>query len=171
MCIVRFTLCFDTGQCRLLNRNIYIILIYMSLQLILVPFYIIWFGKHTIAISTKLELYQYVIGGMLYTFILVVFLLKRRAITSNYKFIETDFRHWSIKKGTDQNHTYENNLRKVKILTKPFIVTICFIISGPLMSTLYDLGMKPIDHNSHFLLFWPKVSINYSLIIHTHNNV
>lgn len=130
----------------------------MSFQLILSPFYIIWIGKQTLATSMKLELLQYIICGMLYTFIYVVCLFKKQVIISNYTLIETDFRNWSLIKGTNQNRAYEQNIRNVRKLTKPYIVMTIFTLFGPLLSTINDIGKKPIDHHSHFLLFWPKVS-------------
>lgn len=119
--------------------------------------YLIWIEKHTMAISMTLELTQYTMWGLLQCFILLVLFLKREAIYSNYTFIENNFVELSKRNKKNQNNAYEKIISCFNRLIVPYTVIISSITFGPLLSTINDLGELPLDHRSHFILFWPKV--------------
>lgn len=85
--------------------------------------------------------------------------------------IETDFIRWSNKNEMNENYAYERTIHTIKSLIIPFVLTISFMLFGPLLSLIIDIGKLPLDHRSHFLLFWPKVSNKYILIIIISNKI
>lgn len=113
------------------------------------------------AISMELELAQNTIWGLLQCFILIVLFLKRKAIISNYKFIENEFVESSKRNKKNLNNAYEEIIRSFNRLIIPYGygIIISSITFEPLISTIKDLGKLPLDHRSHFILFWPKVKM------------
>lgn len=118
--------------------------------------YIFFYEKP--GMSLGMELIQYMIVGILYTLIFLVFILKNEAIMSNYNFIQTKFIHWSNKKSLHPNAVYKKNIETVKSLAIPLATLSLSIAFGPLVSTINDIGKLPLDNRAHFVLFWPKVS-------------
>lgn len=108
--------------------------------------------------SLGMELIQYMIVGVFYTLIFLVFILKKEAIMSNYNCIQTKFIRWSKKKSLHPNSVYKKNIETVKSLTIPLAILSLSITFGPLVSTINDIGKLPLDNRAHFILFWPKVS-------------
>lgn len=97
-------------------------------------------------------------GGIYYVFIYIVFLLKKDAVASNYKDVQTIFIQWSNKRGMNSNEAYRKCIKKVKSLIMPLMYLMCSISFGPLISALNDIGKRPLDSRSHFAMFWPSVS-------------
>jgi len=118
--------------------------------------YIFFYEKP--GVSLGMELIQYMIVGILYTLIFLVFIFKKEAIMSNYNFIQTKFIHWSNKKSLHPNAVYKKNIETVKSLVIPLATLSLSIAFGPLVSTINDIGKLPLDNRAHFVLFWPKVS-------------
>ncbi|XP_027848734.2 uncharacterized protein LOC114128419 [Aphis gossypii] len=117
--------------------------------------YIFFYEKP--GMSLGMELIQYMIVGILYTLIFLVFILKNEAIMSNYNFIQTKFIHWSNKKSLHPNAVYKKNIETVKSLAIPLATLSLSIAFGPLVSTINDIGKLPLDNRAHFVLFWPKI--------------
>jgi len=109
--------------------------------------------------SLGMELIQYMIVGILFTLIFLVFLIKKEAIASNYNFIQTIFIHWSNKRSLHPNVAYKKNIKTVKSLIIPLAILSLSIAFGPLVSTINDIGKLPLDYRTHFVLFWPTVSL------------
>ncbi|XP_025200899.1 odorant receptor 49b-like [Melanaphis sacchari] len=107
--------------------------------------------------SFGMELIQYMIVGVLYTLIFLVFIIKKDAIVSNYNFIQTKFIHWSNKRLLHPNIAYKKNIRTVKRLIIPLVILSLSIAFGPLVSTINDIGKLPLNSRTHFVLFWPKI--------------
>lgn len=92
-------------------------------------------------------------------FIGIMFILKRKAILSNYNFIQTDFIQWSNKRGINQNEAYEKITyiaKNVFILTT---ISLYIVIHAPFVEAINDFGNSPLDDPSHFALLWPKVRL------------
>ncbi|XP_060843016.1 uncharacterized protein LOC132923183 isoform X2 [Rhopalosiphum padi] len=107
--------------------------------------------------SLGMELIQYMIVGILFTLIFLVFLIKKEAIASNYNFIQTIFIHWSNKRSLHPNVAYKKNIKTVKSLIIPLAILSLSIAFGPLVSTINDIGKLPLDYRTHFVLFWPTI--------------
>uniref|UniRef100_A0A2S2PJ41 Gustatory and odorant receptor 7 n=1 Tax=Schizaphis graminum TaxID=13262 RepID=A0A2S2PJ41_SCHGA len=107
--------------------------------------------------SLGMELIQYMIVGIFFTLIFLVFLIKKEAIASNYNFIQTKFIHWSNKRSLHPNIAYKKNIKTVKSLIIPLAILSLSIVFGPLVSTINDIGKLPLDYRTHFVLFWPKI--------------
>lgn len=98
-------------------------------------------------------------AAAMYSFIFLLFIFKKDAIASNYKLIKTDFVQLSKEKRRNPNYAYEKSLNTAKKLKIPILITFSFLSLGPLLSTIYDMGKLPINHRSHFIMYWPKVSL------------
>jgi len=105
-----------------------------------------------------MELIQYMIVGVYFSSIFMVFIIKKEGIMSNYNCIQTKFIQWSNKRALDPNVAYKRNIKTVKSLAIPLATLSLSIALGPLLSTINDIGKLPLDHRAHFVLFWPKVS-------------
>jgi len=105
-----------------------------------------------------MELIQYMIVGVYFTSIFVVFIIKKEAIMSNYNCIQTKFIQWSNKRALHPNAAYNRNIKTIKSLSIPLAILSLSIAFGPLVSTINDIGKLPLDNRAHFVLFWPTVS-------------
>jgi len=105
-----------------------------------------------------MELIQYIIVGIYFSLIFVVFIFKKEAIMSNYDCIQTKFIQWSNKRALHPNAAYKENIKTFKSLSIPLAILSLSIAFGPLVSTFNDIGKLPLDNRAHFVLFWPKVS-------------
>lgn len=106
-----------------------------------------------------LELILYIILGILNSTFFTILLIKKQAIHSNYSCIQTDFIQYSIERGMDPNEMYTKVVQIIKILCVPTLVVTGIFNLGPLLTTINDLGELPLDDRSHWLMFWPDVSI------------
>lgn len=118
------------------------------------------------AVSTFMELANYALTGTFYAFTLTIFIIKKKRILSNFIMIETEFIRMTKTRGMNQNHAYENVLRRVKQLYVPFVAIISCILLGPLVSMIFNSEVSPIDDHSNFILPWPKVSVARPIIMH-----
>lgn len=134
-------------------------------QCILAPLAVIWTEIHVMSTNEFLEIIQYMFAGILYSFVLIVFVIKKEAIFSNYKIIKTDFVKFSKENGRNPNDACEKLIHLVKHITMPSTFVIIGLTFGPLLSTLFDLGELPLDHRSHFVFFWPKVSPTRKILL------
>lgn len=110
-----------------------------------------------------LELFIYTIGGFEQSVVLLILLFKREHISSTLTSIQSTFVGWSIKRGFDQNYCYQ---RIVKFITYPiasYIIAWVVYSLAILFSAMYD--RLPLDHQSHWLYYWPKVSIIWTCCI------
>jgi len=105
-----------------------------------------------------MELIQYMIVGIFFTSIFMVFIIKKEAIMSNYNCIQTKFIQWSNKRALHPNVAYKRNIKTVKSISIPLAMLSLSIAFGPLVSTINDIGKLPLDNRAHFVLFWPTVS-------------
>lgn len=110
-----------------------------------------------------LEPIQYMLAGMLYCFVFILFLSKKQAILSNYKIIQTDFIIFSKIRGFDPNKSYRKTVHFFKRLMILILVVSCSISFGPVLAAINDLGVLPLDDRSHFGFVWPKVSFTHHL--------
>lgn len=108
--------------------------------------------------SLVMELIQYIIVGIYFSSIFVVFIIKKEAIMSNYNCIQTKFMQWSNKRALHPNAAYKKNIKTIKSLSIPLAILLLSIVFGPLVSAFNDIGKLPLDNRAHFVLFWPKVS-------------
>jgi len=106
-----------------------------------------------------LELILYIILGVLNTTFFVIIVIKKQAINSNYSFIQTDFIEYSMERQMDPNEIYNKVVHIIKILCVPTLFATAAFNLGPLLTTINDLGELPLDDRSHWLMFWPGVSI------------
>jgi len=127
-------------------------------QIIIIPSYIIWTESNS-SIHVLLELILYIILGILNSTFFTILLIKKQAIHSNYSCIQTDFIQYSIERGMDPNEMYTKVVQIIKILCVPTLVVTGIFNLGPLLTTINDLGELPLDDRSHWLMFWPDVSI------------
>ena len=108
--------------------------------------------------SFVMELIEYMIVGMYFGLIYMIFLIRKEAIVSNYNFIESKFIHWSNKRAMNPNAAYKKNTEALKSFIIPLAILLLSVVLGPLISAINDIGKLPLDHRAHFILFWPKVS-------------
>lgn len=108
-----------------------------------------------------LELIQYMLAGLLYIFVLIVFILNKEALFYNYQLIQIDFIQWTNKRGMNQNKPS----RKISYLAKRLIIPIVTLISsislGPLAGVINTTEKTSLGDRSNFFLLWPKVSSNF----------
>lgn len=128
----------------------------------LAPIYNISTGIDEMTAANVLEQIQYIMVGLLYILILTVLVVKKNLIISNYKFIQIDFIQWSHKRGANPNTSYEKCVQFVYTLAIPCAIIIILVYGGPFVAAINDLGVLPLDDQSHFVLFWPKVSHHLS---------
>jgi len=128
----------------------------MNYQVTLAAAYIIWEEKPKMPFI--MELIQYIIVGIYYCLIFMVFIIKKKTIVSNYNFIQTIFIQWSNKRALHPNKAYKENIKTIKSLSIPLAILSLSIALGPLVSAINDIGKLPLGHRAHFVLFWPKVS-------------
>lgn len=108
-------------------------------------------------LSLILERLQYILSGLLNTIISTVLILNKKSIVSTYDAIQTNFVQWSKIRGVDPNVAYEKSLKTFKNFMKFYPVIMCFISLGPFLSAIHDFEKIPLDSQTHFSLFWPKV--------------
>jgi len=108
--------------------------------------------------ANSLEQFQYVMSGLYYSSIFLIFLWKKKEITSNYNDIQTDFIKWSKNRGINPNKAYDLSIQTLYRILIPCLTTMFLILSGPFLAAVIDKGNVPLDDRSHFPLFWPKVS-------------
>jgi len=105
-----------------------------------------------------MELIQYMIVGIYFSLIFVVFVIRKKDIVSNYDCIQTDFIQWSNKRALCPNVANKKNIKTTKRLAIPLAILSLSIAFGPLVSAINDIGKLPLDNQAHFVLFWPKVN-------------
>lgn len=135
-------------------KNNFIFLFY---KFFVAPASFIW-KDYDVFKSSPLEILMYMMAGIHYSLILTVFVLNRRAIASNFAYIQTYFIKWSLIRGIDPNSGYEKHIKSTKRVIVPALIVVAFILFGPLLATLNDLGNIPLSDRSHFPIFWPQVS-------------
>jgi len=109
--------------------------------------------------SLVIELIQYIIVGIFFCLIFMIFIIKKEAIVSNYNFVQTVFIDWSNKRALHPNVAYNKNIETLKHLSILLATISLSIAFGPLISAINDIGKLPLNYRTHFMLFWPKVSV------------
>lgn len=115
--------------------------------------------KENMTLAMYLEQLQFVIAGLIYCLVYIVFIFKKKAVVTTFDIMQTDFIEWSLKSRMDPNEMYEKNVRMVKRFVGIIIAATFFISFGPLITTIYDLGELPLSHQSHWPVNWPEVRI------------
>lgn len=72
--------------------------------------------------------------------------------------MQTDFIHWSVKKGMDPNEIPRKTKQIIKDLLIPMLTITFFISFGPMISAINEIDKKPLSSRSNFPMFWPMVS-------------
>lgn len=124
----------------------------------LAPIYNISTGLQGMTTANVLEQIQYIMVGLLYSLVLTVLVVKKKSVVSNYDHIQNDFIEWSHKRSANPDTSYENCVQFCYALAIPCAVIVSLVYSGPFLAAINDLGVLPLDDQSHFVLFWPKVS-------------
>lgn len=93
--------------------------------------------------------------------ILIVFVLKKKAVFSNYKLIQTDFIEWSNKRRVNYNKPNGEIIIIAKRLIIPLIALISSISLGPLAGAIIATEKSSLGDRSNFFLLWPQVSLNF----------
>lgn len=105
-----------------------------------------------------LEDIQYILDGTLFSLVFIVIIWKKKAIASNYHYVETNFIHWSEKKHKNPNEAYGKSIETLYRIILPCLMIMGLTIFGPLIAVINDAGKVPLNDRSHFFLLWPKVS-------------
>lgn len=127
-------------------------------QCVLATGFIIWKESDTLSTPIVLELIEYMMGGLLYSMILIVFIFKKRDITYTFDCVQTTFIEWSIKWGMDPNVTYVKNIRIFKTSLTLYVFINSLVVMSPIFSTISNLDDTPLDTRSHWIMYWPKVN-------------
>lgn len=106
-----------------------------------------------------MELCLCIITGILHGVFLIVFEMKKPEIASNYSFIQNDFVRWSLRSKMDPDKVYKQIAMIITKLSGPTVILYGFLFFGPLLAAFNDLGKLPLNDRSHFLLYWPEVSL------------
>lgn len=126
-------------------------------QIILAPGYVIWKEINGLNVYMILELTRYMLSGLLYLMILIVFLFKKDAIFSNYQYIQTHFVEWSNKRMINLYHKNRQMLKYAKRVQLAAFFVYFSMACGPVIEAFNDLGKIPLGDRSHFPLLWPRV--------------
>lgn len=113
--------------------------------------------KKTLAMN--LEHCHHLMAAIMYCSILFIFILKRKEINSTYNLIQSTFICQSKEKEMDSNTVYKNNIARLKTVITPLALMTFFTEIGPLLEAINDLEKLPLDDRSHWIFFWPNVSI------------
>lgn len=127
-------------------------------QIILAPSYIIW-TESNLSIHMLLELILYIILGVLNSTFFAILVIKKQAINSNYSFIQNEFIQYSMERKMDPNEIYNKVVDIIKILCVPTLIATGAFNLGPFMTAIIDFKKLPLNDRSHWLMFWPDVSI------------
>lgn len=126
-------------------------------QIILAPGYVIWNEINELTVYIILELIRYILSGLLYLMILIVFVFKKDAIFSNYQYIQTHFIEWSNKKRINLYQKNQQMLKYAKRVQFAAFFVYFSMVCGPIIEAFNDLGKIPLGDRSHFPLLWPRV--------------
>ncbi|XP_050520570.1 uncharacterized protein LOC126893995 [Daktulosphaira vitifoliae] len=108
--------------------------------------------------NTILELMVYGTFGLQQFILITLLLLKKKSVIATYTSIQTTFVRWSLKIENDPYYSYKKNLKFISYSIIVFMINWSFIIFGPLVSVFFDKNNLPINHHSHWIMYWPYTS-------------
>ncbi|XP_050519856.1 uncharacterized protein LOC126893570 isoform X1 [Daktulosphaira vitifoliae] len=110
-----------------------------------------------ISIGMILELLVYIIIGLVQSLIILMLLIQKKKITFTYTSIQNTFIKWSLIRKVDPNISYNRNTKVIYIVIITYLIVIATFFTGPLLALKYDQDNLPIDHHSHWIVYWPKI--------------